>query len=248
MKVSVITPTYNSERYILDCINSVINQTFTDWEYLIIDDCSTDKTVVKIESVIKKDSRIKLVKLKQNRGAAYARNTGIKSARGRYIAFLDSDDKWTADKLDVQISEMERNNLNFTYTDYYIVNEEDDQQFAFESKLDKVSIKDIRKFNYIACSTVVYNQSFTGKLFMPEIRNRQDWGLWINIIQKTGYAYKIGSKHMNYMMRRNSISSNKIKLIKYHWYIYRTHLSFSLIKSCYYLTQNIILHSLNKRA
>ncbi|HKL07776.1 MAG TPA: glycosyltransferase family 2 protein [Bacteroidales bacterium] len=247
MKVTIITPTYNSEKFIANAINSVMNQSYINWEYLIIDDCSNDKTVLLVSEFVKKDNRIKLIQQSVNQGAAVARNEGIKRADGKYIAFLDSDDYWHVDKLKIQIEAMENENLNFTFTDYYIKYENKNDALRFNSPLKNVYYKDIIKFNYIACSTVMFNQEALGKSYMPNIRNRQDWGLWINLVQKNKRAVNINKYLMYYTIRKDSISSNKFKMIKYHWYIYKSYLKFNYVKALNYLIRNIIFHMKNKR-
>jgi glycosyltransferase involved in cell wall biosynthesis len=247
MKVTIITPTYNSEKFIANAINSVINQSYINWEYIIIDDCSSDKTVLLVSEFIKKDNRIKLIQQSVNQGAAVARNEGIKRADGKYIAFLDSDDYWHVDKLKIQVEAMEKDSLNFTFTDYYIKYENKTDATKFNSPLKNVYYKDIIKFNYIACSTVIFNQEALGKSFMPNIRNRQDWGLWINLVQKNKRAVNINQYLMYYTVRKDSISSNKFKMIKYHWYIYKSYLKFNYVKALNYLIRNIIFHMMNKR-
>jgi glycosyltransferase involved in cell wall biosynthesis len=245
--VSIITPTFNSSSYIKNTILSVQNQSLTDWELIIIDDCSTDNSKDIILSLAEKDTRIKYNKLDHNCGAAVARNFGIKKAQGKYIAFLDSDDIWHTDKLEIQIKKMESDNLNFTFTNYIIVNQSSDTEIKFQSNLQEVFYQDIIRFNYIACSTVIYNQETLGKHYMPEIRNRQDWGLWIKLISLAQKAICIDAYLMFYTLRADSISSNKLKMVKYHWYIYNKLLSFNYVKSALYLTRNIVLHLKNKR-
>jgi len=245
--VSIITPSYNSAKFISRTIKSVQNQTYSNWEMIIIDDFSSDNSCEIIEQFIIDDDRIHLIKLDTNKGAAIARNEGIRLARGKYIAFLDSDDLWYIDKLRIQIDEMELNKLNFTFTDYYLTNEQNNSLIPFNSLLTEVFYDDIIKFNYIACSTVVFNQEALGKNFMPNIRNRQDWGLWINLIRLNKTAINIRKYLMYYMVRVDSISDNKFKMVKYHWYIYNSFLGFKFGKSIFYLLRNILFHMNNKR-
>lgn len=239
--VSIITPVYNSADFIKETILSVTNQTYPNWELIIVDDCSTDNTEFVISELIKAEKRIKYIRQKKNGGAGIARNKGIELAQGKYIAFLDSDDQWLEDKLHLQICYMEKQNCNFSFTDYYIVKGSEPKKL-FKNYKTKISYKDEEKFNYIACSTVIYNQNMLGKIYMPTIRNRQDWGLWLNILQKTKFAYCYTVPLTYYHIRENSISNNKIKMIKYHWYIYRYHLKKELLMSLFYLFNNLILH------
>jgi len=243
--ITIITPTYNSSAYINETIESIIQQSFTDWKYIIIDDSSTDNTIEIVKNFCNKDQRIKLITLKKNYGAAIARNIGIKAARRKYIAFLDSDDFWHPMKLELQLGIMKERKYDFTYTDYYLVFE--NTMKPFRSFLSIIRYQDILKFNYIACSTVIFDQEKIGKIYMPNIRNRQDWGLWIKLLQKVNVAYNIPDFLMYYRVRKNSISSNKLKLMKYHWYIYKTFLKLPTFKALLFLTQNFFMHLIYKR-
>lgn len=239
--VSVVLPAYNSASYIEATIQSIRDQTYRDWELLIVDDCSSDNIEYVVERLRMKDSRIRFFRLEINSGAGIARNKGIREASGRYIAFLDSDDRWDQRKLAMQIDFMEKKKCSFSFTDYYIVNHEGDMQ-VFHSLKDKVEMKDMIRFNYIACSTVIYNTERLGKIYMKDYRNRQDWGLWLDILKKTDVAFCLKEPLSYYYQRKESISSNKLKLIPYHWKIYRDHLGGSFIWSLLQLTRNMILH------
>ena len=146
--VSVITPSYNSEEFISQTINSVINQTYSNWELLITDDCSNDLSIEIIKPFVKKDRRIKLYTLEHNSGSGVARNNSIKYAKGKYIAFCDSDDQWLPNKLEKQIAFMKENNLQFSYSSYKVCNEEDKivgsvicpKEVSFRKMLNTVSI------------------------------------------------------------------------------------------------------------
>ena len=178
--VSIIVPVYNSEKFINDTIQTVKEQMYKNWELLLVNDCSTDNSENIIKKYVKKDNRIKLINLEKNSGAAIARNTGIESAKGKYIAFLDADDLWKNEKLEKQIKFMEENNYDFTFTGY---------EFADESgnKLDKI-VNVPRQLNYkqalknttIFTSTVIFNADNLGKdlISMPNVRRGQDTATW----------------------------------------------------------------------
>lgn len=245
MLISIITPLYNAEKYIQATIKSIQKQTYANWELLIVNDASTDNSLEIVSEIALSDSRIKLITLSQNKGAAVARNKGIKEANGDFIAFIDSDDIWHKDKLKEQLNFMLNNNFDFTFTNYYLI--ENEIQQPFQSLLSVVEYKDIIRFNYIACSTVMFNRKKLGKFYMPNIRNRQDWGLWIKLIEKAGKAVNLSKYLMYYNIRQDSISSNKIKMVKFHWYIYNSFLKFNTVKAGIYLLKNILLHIINKR-
>ena len=231
--VSIIMPTYNCGKYIEETINSVLNQTYSNWELIIVDDCSKDNT----EEVVKKikDKRIKYHKLDKNSGAAVARTEAMKIAKGNYMAFLDSDDLWYEDKLSKQIKYMEDNNYSFTCTAYEQIDEE-------SKSLNKV-IKTKKKANYnrilldcpVGNSTVMYDVDKLGKFEVPNIRKRNDDALWLQIIKKAKYIYGMDDILMKYRIRSNSISSNKLSLIKYHWQLYREIEHLSVIRSVFHI-------------
>ena len=232
--VSIIMPTYNCGGYIERTIDSILNQTYNNWELIIVDDCSTDDT----ENVVKKykkDKRIKYIKLNKNSGAAVARTESMKEARGNYMAFLDSDDLWYPDKLEKQLNFMKENNYDFTCTAYEQIDEND-------NLLNK-TIKTKKKADYnrilldcpVGNSTVMYNVDSLGKFEVPNIRKRNDDALWLQIIKKAKYIYGYDEILMKYRVRSNSISSNKLSLVKYHWQLYREIEHLSVIRSIFHI-------------
>ena len=232
--ISIIMPTYNCGKYIDETINSVINQTYTNWELLISDDYSSDNT----EKIVKKylnDKRIKYFKFTKNQGPAAARNNSMKMAQGDYMAFLDSDDLWDLEKLEKQLKFMKKNNYNFTCTSY--------EQIAEEGNLLNKVIKSKKKANYnrilldcpVGNSTVMYNVSKLGKFEVPNIRKRNDDALWLQILKKEKYIYGMEDILMKYRVRKNSVSSNKLSLIKYHWQLYREIEHLSVFRSCFHI-------------
>jgi len=214
--VSIITPAYNAEKFISQNIESIQKQIFQDYEHLIIDDCSTDATTTIVSNYAEKDSRIKLIKLAQNSGAGIARNEGIKVAQRRFIAFLDADDFWHIDKLKRQISFMLDNSYQLTYTAYYVIDEETNIKYIRNAPL-KTSYSDILKNDYIGCLTVIYDTDRIGKFFMPEIRKRQDWVLWIRILKEIKNSYGIKEPLAYYRIGNESLSKNKFKLLKHNF-------------------------------
>jgi teichuronic acid biosynthesis glycosyltransferase TuaG len=237
--VSIITPMYNSEKFINSTIESVLIQTYSNWEMIIVDDCSTDNSVKIVEDFIKKDKRIKLIKLTKRSGPAIARNTAIREAQGRFIAFLDSDDLWKPLKLEKQIKFMLENGIAFSFTAYDII--DDSNKLISTVKVpEKVSFKDLLKDNPIGCLTAIYDTFKVGKIFMPIIEKRQDYGLWLKILQKVKYAYGLQESLAIYRIRRNSISRNKLKLIKYNYKVLREVAGLSLAKANMYLIIQIL--------
>jgi len=238
--VSIITPTYNSEKFISSTIESVISQTYEYFELIIVDDKSSDKSVEIISSFIEKDKRIKLIIQNKNGGAGLARNEGIRNSKGKYIAFLDSDDRWHNKKLEKQISFMKLNNYNFTFTAYSKISENGEDLNKIVSAKKCVTYKKALYKNPIGCLTVIYNKDFFGKKFMPKIRKRQDYALWLDLLKKDN-AYGINEPLAYYRVRENSISSKKVDLLKYEWSIYRDVENLSFRRSLFYLVSAVLI-------
>jgi len=217
--VSIITPCYNSANYIEETINSVINQTYTHWEMLIVDDGSTDASVEIIKSYLIKDTRIQLFENTKNIGAAHTRNIGIKNAKGKFIAFVDADDMWYENKLEVQVEFMKKNDLSFTYTHYNELHL-DNTIVSNKTFISQLSYKDMLKSNFIGCLTAMYNQDILGKIYMPLIRKRQDYGLWLRLLKITDKAYGINTPLSLYRISENSMSSNKMEMLKWNWNLF----------------------------
>lgn len=233
--VSIITPTYNCAQYIGETIESVMDQSYQNWEMIIVDDCSTDNTKEIVESYIQKDSRIRYYCLEKNSGAAAARTKAMELAEGQFMAFLDSDDLWYPQKLAYQIDYMIKNDIAFSCTDYMQV---DDQG----KSLNKV-IRTRPKADYnrilldcpVGNSTVMYNVEKMGKFAVPNIRKRNDDALWLQMLKKEKYIYGIPEVLMKYRVRPNSISSNKLKVVKYHWILYRNIEHLSVPRSVFHI-------------
>lgn len=232
--VSIITANYNCEKFIDDTVTSVLNQTYQNWEMIIVDDESSDKSVEMIHKYVEKNSRIKLIQLKKNSGAAVARNRAIEAAKGRFIAFLDSDDLWTTDKLEKQISFMLNNNYDFTYTNYDLIDENSIRYGKTFIAKTESTYHDLLATCSIGCLTVIYDTKKLGKVYMPLILKRQDYGLWLKILKQIEKAYCLNESLAIYRIRNNSISSNKFKAASYQWKIYREIEKLSILKSSYY--------------
>ena len=233
---SIIVPCYNSERFIGDCISSIKSQTYQNWECIIIDDGSDDSTLSLVQSLVKDDSRFKLIHLESNHGAAIARNKGISASRGRYIAFLDSDDIWLDKKLETQISFMQNNAIGFSFSSYYVA----DASLAV-SHIRRapfaVSYSDILKKNHIGCLTAAFDTDKYGKVLMPEVKKRQDLGLWLKILKDINQrAYGIEEPLAVYRKRPDSLSANKIHAVYHTWHLYSNIEKLPLPSVVYYLS------------
>ena len=235
-EISIITPVFESELFIKLTIESVLNQTYQNWELIIIDDASSDGSVKIAESFAVKDERIKFIKLDSNQGAAAARNRGIKEASGRYIAFLDSDDLWHEEKLYKQLKFMKKNHYAFTYTGFEKINEEGKVIGAIFPYKEEVCYYDLLKSNHIGCLTAMVDLKILGcKMYMPDIKKRQDQGLWLKILKEIDKAYCLYEILGQYRIREGSISVNKIDNLKYQWKLYRNIEKINIVKSFYYM-------------
>lgn len=219
--VSIITPSYNSAHFIEQTIKAIQNQTYSNWELLITDDCSTDNTFDIVKTYADKDPRIKLFKLEVNSGAGIARNNSIENANGRYIAFCDSDDVWLPHKLEKQISFMRATGATLCYSSYMLCTEQGEITGKIMAR-DKETFFSTKCDDRIGCLTAIYDTTHHGKFFMPSLRKRQDWGLWLTILKKCRVAHGIKEPLAIYRLRDNSISHNKMALVKYNIAVYKT--------------------------
>lgn len=234
-QVSIVTAVYNSEFFIESTIESVRHQTFTNWELILIDDCSTDNSVKLIKEMMAEDSRIKLLKNENNSGAAITRNRGIQIASGRYLSFLDSDDIWMPNFLERSLKFLKSNNTSFVFSSYERVDENLTPLYSDFIVPKKVSYNDILKSCSILCSSTVIDIEKLGKFYMPILDKRQDWGLFLKILKKTDFAYGIQEPLVIYRIRKDSISRKKLQLISYQWKVYREIEKLNLIHSLYLL-------------
>jgi teichuronic acid biosynthesis glycosyltransferase TuaG len=247
--VSIITPSYNSEKFISETINSIINQTYTNWELLITDDYSEDNTINIIKSFQENDTRIKLFLLKSNGGAGLARNNSIRNAKGRYIAFCDSDDQWKIDKIEKQLDFMDRLSLRFTYSSYDVIDEFGSLTSVIKAP-KTISYKMMLNNNYVGCLTAIYDRKLLGNLYMNEIRKRQDWALWLHIMKMLKTTSGISESLAIYRVRSNSISTNKVEMLKYNYQIYNIVLGYNHLLSLFLIinyTFQYIIKKINKQ-
>ena len=218
--VSIITPVYNAERFLEDTIKSVQKQSYKNWELVLVDDCSKDSSSEIIEKFRNSDDRIRYIKLEKNSGAAISRNTGIKNAKGRFIAFVDSDDLWEETKLEKQIEYMLRENIGFSFTSYRYMRENGEKTNKVAKAPKKIDYEGLLKNTIIGCSTVVLDRKIIGDFEMPLVKRGQDTATWLKILRTEKYAYGIEEPLVNYRIVGNSLSCNKIKCLKRSCYTY----------------------------
>lgn len=244
--VSIITPNYNCEKYIVETIESVLSQTYQNWEMLIIDDCSTDKSRDIILEYSKKDCRIKYIFMEKNSGAAFCRNSGIELSKGKYLAFLDSDDIWTTDKLKKQIEFMEKEDVDFTYSKYTHIDEEGNSLRLRARIPSKLSYQSMLFHCYTGCLTVVYNQEKLGKIYGPNISKSNDYGLFLQVLKKVSKARGIKENLAFYRIRKNSISRNKWKKFTPHFNLLNKIEGINKISSLFYIITNVLIKKVYK--
>lgn len=231
--VSIITPSFNSCNYIFQTIHSVLNQTYQNWELLIVDDCSTDETYSIILDFATQDARIKVFQLEKNSGAGVARNFAIQQATGNYIAFLDADDLWKPEKLEKQISFMETQRIPFTFSFYETIDEAGNLRNETITTPEKISYKQLYYCNWIGNLTGIYSVDFFGKIPISSIKKRQDWMMWLQIVKQIQTAIPVPESLAYYRVRQDSISSSKWKLIQYNFKVYKNFHQRNFFLACF---------------
>ncbi|MDX1762241.1 MAG: glycosyltransferase family 2 protein [Christiangramia sp.] len=229
--VSVIMPAYNSEAFIAESIRSVIQQTYQDWELLIIDDASTDATRNVISKLYQEDNRIRLLENSSNRGTHHTRNKGIKAAQGDFIAFLDADDLWKPEKLKRQLEVLSQENFSACFSSYDLISEDGTKLQKKIEALPELEYQKLLKANYVGNLTGIYNARVLGKIYCPEISKRQDWSLWLKVIEKGGPMKGIQESLAIYRIRKNSISTNKLEMLRYNFNVYHKILGYNFLNS-----------------
>lgn len=231
--VSIIMPSYNSEKTIISSIESVQKQDYPHWELLITDDCSTDSTVALVKTASQVDARISIVINSENSGAGFSRNRSIERSKGKYIAFLDADDLWLPNKLRMQVSFMEQTDAFFTYTGY--------QKFSKAGMggevipPNRVTHNQLLYGCVIGCLTVMFNAEVLGRQTMPLIRKRQDMGLWLKLLKLCDTAHGIPQVLAHYRTD-GGMSQNKLNAARYQWRLYRDVVGLNLLQSFWYFS------------
>lgn len=217
--VSIIMPSYNTAKYIGDSIKSVLAQTYGNWELIIVDDCSTDNTDEIVKEFLS-DERIKYLKNEKNSGAAISRNYALREAKGKWIAFLDSDDLWLPEKLEKQLAFMVENGYKFSYTDYMICLNGQWLPYVYTGP-QVVNKRKMKDYCYFSTITVIYDREYVGLIQIEPVRKNNDYAMWLRVIEKTP-CYRFGECLSYYIKHDGSISSgSKWKLIKHHYILWR---------------------------
>lgn len=234
--VSIITPSFNSEKYIEQTYFSLKSQSYENWEWLVTDDCSRDSTFDILLELSRNDSRIKPIRNKINIGAAHSRNLSLERSAGDYIAFIDSDDLWLDSKLEQQIKFM-GNEIDFSFTAFSIINEDGSSagKLVDANRCGSFSYSDmLKKSATLGCSTVMLRKSAFDDISMPLIRTGQDYALWLKLLKSGKLAHILGIPLTSYRITPNSISRNKLKKALRQWSIYRDIENISPIMSLYF--------------
>ena len=229
-EVTVITPVYNGQKYIDQISNSILNQTFTNFEWIIIDDCSTDNTVAQLKKIAEKDPRIHILTQNKNEGPIKARNKGLEAAIGRFIAFIDFDDLWLPEKLEKQLSFMKSNNLPLSYTSYRKINDYGNITSRFPIPVPKkLNYKKLLMSNSIMASSAMFDRSKTGNIKQDEnaLVSKDDLMFWLSILDKCGDTMGLQEALCRLRIHKKSITNNKILMAKRHWTFYRKVLNLS---------------------
>ena len=247
--VSIVTPCYNAEKYLEETIQSVIKQSYENWELIIVDDISTDRSIEIINSYVKNDSRIRCYSLEKKGGASIARNKAIMESKGKYIAFLDSDDVWKKDKLQKQVKFMEDNHIYFSYHNYELINEKSKTLNKLRIAPKSITYNRALLGCSIGCLSVMYNCEVIGKVQIKRLDKRNDDALWFKILKKAKKGYLLNENLAFYRIGNNSISSgNKAKLLKYHYLLYRHAQEYTILCSLFFTCTNIIIYFWNTRS
>lgn len=213
-------PSYNTGQFISETIESVLNQSYSNWELIIVDDCSTDNTDDVVKNYLK-DNRIRYFKNDNNSGAAVSRNKALREAKGKWIAFLDSDDLWESDKLKKQIAFMEINNYRFSYTNYIEIDEESSPNGISVSGPKRITKHGMYNYCWMGCLTVMYDADTVGLIQIADIKKNNDYAMWLKACKKAN-CYLLDETLAKYRKRSGSISNHGyIKLIKWHYKLYR---------------------------
>lgn len=238
LTISVVMPLYNAERTVKESILSVLNQTFRNFELIVVDDQSTDSGASIARGIASIDSRIKVISLLVNSGAGVARNVAMEKSSGRYVAFLDADDLWVPDKLQIQLDFMQANGYAFTCTAYQIQEFRSSRIVGSKTVPLKIEYRDLLYENSIGCLTVMFDTEILGPRKMPKLRKRQDFALWLDILKDVN-CYPINKVLSIYRIMPNSISHNKIEMIWFNFLMFRECEKMSRVSAFYYVFCNV---------
>lgn len=236
--VSVIMPSYNTAKYIAESIESVINQTYPYWELIIVDDCSTDDTDSVVANYLS-DTRIRYLKNEKNSGAAISRNYALREAKGKWIAFLDSDDVWLPEKLEKQIAFMLEKNCSFSYTNYEEIDEASEALGIMLTGPKRITTKGMFAYCWVGCLTVMYNADAIGLVQIQDIKKNNDYAMWLQICRKAD-CYLLNETLGKYRKRTGSISRHGIlTMVGWHYKLWRSTQEKALVTAAFWTLVNL---------
>ena len=243
--VTIIMPSYNTGRFIRETIESVLAQSYTTWELIIVDDCSNDNTDDVVNPYLA-DGRIHYIKNDINSGAAVSRNRALREAKGKWIAFLDSDDLWEPDKLQRQITFMRDNGYHFSYTNYIEIDEESKANGKSVTGPKRISKHGMYNYCWMGCLTVMYDAEKVGLVQIADIKKNNDYAMWLKVCKKAN-CYLLDETLARYRKRSGSISNHGyMKLIKWHYKLYREAENKNPISSFVLTVRNLFFGVLKK--
>lgn len=239
--VSIIMPSYNCGNYVEETIRSVQAQTYQNWEIIFVDDCSSDDTVRRVSNLLERDSRIKLIQNQCNSGAAVSRNYALRVAKGRFIAFLDSDDLWEPTKLEKQVRFMEENGYKFSYTCYSEMDADGNLTGVEVSGPKHVTKAGMHAFCWPGCLTVMYDASAVGLIQIEDIKKNNDYAMWLKVCKKAD-CYLLPEKLAKYRRGRSgSISTHGYAtLVKWHYKLWREAEKRGVLASGFWTAINLV--------
>ncbi|MCI8661629.1 MAG: glycosyltransferase family 2 protein [Lachnospiraceae bacterium] len=242
--VSIIMPSWNTDKFIAESIQSVINQTYKNWELLIVDDCSMDNTDDIVAAF--HDNRIRYFKNKKNCGAALTRNKALREAKGEWIAFLDSDDVWDPEKLEKQIRFMKKNRYVFSYHEYEKINENSESLNVYVSGPKIVTKRKMYNYGYPGCLTFMYNANVMGLIQIKDIKKNNDYAILLQLCKKAN-CYLLKENLAKYRVRKKSISHDKLsKKLRSHYDLFHMCDEKNAFIAFWYACQNLVYGVLKK--
>ncbi|SEH64548.1 Glycosyl transferase family 2 [Ruminococcus flavefaciens] len=245
--VSIIMPSYNTGKYIADTIESVLAQTYKNWELIIVDDCSTDDTN-EVVNKFKYDDRIKYLKNDHNSGAAVSRNKALREAKGKWIAFLDSDDLWLPHKLMWQLKFMKKHDYHFSYTNYCEIDEDGVETGVLVTGPKRITKTDMFNYCWPGCLTVMYDREYVGLIQILDIKKNNDYAMWLKVCQKAD-CYLLNKCLAKYRKgRKGSVSSHSVKtMVGWHYKLFHEAECQGVMKSMFNTCRNMIFGLYKKK-
>lgn len=243
IEVSIITPIFNGEKYLQEITDCILGQSFRNFEWILIDDCSTDKTRERIDSLTILDNRVRQIKLERNSGPIAARNAGMDAAVGRFIAFIDADDLWVTDKLEKQITFMKLHDIALSYTSFKKIDDNGKIISRFKVPVpEKVTHNKLIESNCIPASSAMFDRTKTGDVRqdLSAPVSKDDFFFWLGILKKCHIAMGLQEDLFRLRIHKGSITSDKLEMAKRHWKMYREIFQFSVLKSLrYYIVYSV---------